>query len=123
MKTTKEMIEVMKAFDEGKEIESRSYKTDWGDANSPCWNWYDFDYRIKPEHKTRLMTFDEIVDYWKQHRTEMFHYNKYTNEEQGFITSVEYNAEIITLCGYQLSVDEVYRLVTKEDGSKFEVEE
>ena len=42
----------MQAFADGKEIEYTSIRdTDWMQASTPLWNWYKFDYRIKPEHK------------------------------------------------------------------------
>ena len=47
-KTIKEMIEIMEWFDKGGEVEcvDRGYD-DWGTASHPCWNWDDYDYRIK----------------------------------------------------------------------------
>mgnify|MGYP003329924594 CR=1 FL=1 len=52
MKTTKEKIEVMQAFEEGKPIQIRINKEDgkWFDfKETPHWNWEENDYRIKPE--------------------------------------------------------------------------
>lgn len=50
---TKEMIAVMAAFDEGKQIQWReadgSPKSDWQDIRSPIWNWQAIHYRVKPE--------------------------------------------------------------------------
>ena len=47
------MIAVLQAFKEGKTIQSRhrSYESsDWIDvAGSNMWDWYTFDYRVKPE--------------------------------------------------------------------------
>jgi hypothetical protein len=63
MNTTKEKIEVMQAFDEGKTIE---FKWTEGDEwitliiNNPHWNWDKNNYRIKPEPKKRLMTIKEL---------------------------------------------------------------
>lgn len=62
MKTTKEKIEVMQAFEEGKDIEFKwLFKADepfrtWDLTDDPVWNWCDFDYRIKEESKSVLMT-------------------------------------------------------------------
>lgn len=48
--TTEEQIEVMKAFVEGKEIESKVYNgEDWTLCKFPFWNWSTCEYRIKPE--------------------------------------------------------------------------
>lgn len=47
--TTEEMIEVMKAYTEGKHVEYRGTKNDpWREA-IPRWDWNNFEYRIKPE--------------------------------------------------------------------------
>ena len=54
MKTTKEMIEVMEAYDNGAEIEfiNRNITNDTFDlALYPLWNWRMYDYRIKEEPK------------------------------------------------------------------------
>lgn len=55
--TTKEMIEVMQAYERGEQIECRDWGTeswypvnndpDW--SNDPDWNMSDFEYRIKPK--------------------------------------------------------------------------
>ena len=45
-KTTKEKIEVMKAFSEGKRIEMTSLHG-WRDIEFPAWNWLEYNYRIK----------------------------------------------------------------------------
>lgn len=49
---TKEMIEVMQAFIDGKEIEMRKvhYK-DWYSVSVPDWDWLNCFYRIKKELK------------------------------------------------------------------------
>lgn len=61
MKTTEEMIAVMQAYADGKEIEllnsTGKWRTvsapswNWEEANKPMWNWVDFDYRIKKQPK------------------------------------------------------------------------
>lgn len=47
-KTIKEMIEVMEWFEGGGEVEcvERGH-SNWEIVNHPCWNWDDFEYRIK----------------------------------------------------------------------------
>lgn len=51
MITTKEMIAVMQAYENGKQIQGRFWcKTGhWIDIPVPGWNWGLFEYRIKPE--------------------------------------------------------------------------
>lgn len=60
MKTTKEKIAIMQAFEDGKKIELYS-KTDnvWYNATSPDWNWATCDYRINPEHEYVPFTFED----------------------------------------------------------------
>ena len=61
MKTTKEMIEIMKAYDEGKKIEYKYLDTEkWFVTGNPSWSWSVFDYRIKPE--IEYMTCEEIFE-------------------------------------------------------------
>lgn len=50
IKTTKQHIEVMETFINGKEIEykSDSYKGIWRQANTPDWDFVNYAYRIKP---------------------------------------------------------------------------
>ena len=58
----------MQAFVDGKEVQVRSrkwnpresLKPDWVDEELSCWNFEDFDYRIKPTAKLRPWTADEV---------------------------------------------------------------
>ena len=70
IKTTKELLEVMQAFVDGKEIEFKldSYKGKWKLTTSPIWNFTEYRYRIKksePEYAypiyKRLKTTPETV--------------------------------------------------------------
>ena len=127
MKTTKEMIEIMKAFDEGKEIERcRIGFTDcsdmWIDDKNPDWNWLSFNYRIKKESKTRPMTFEEIVAYWKEHRTEIISYNGHSVKRVGYIIGYDPNDNSILIVDTWCAYEDVISICTKEDGTKFEVE-
>lgn len=67
MKTTKEMIEVMQAFDRGEQIEFKHIDSDdWmlAFAGSPMsWNWYDFDYRVKP--KPKLIPYESEQEFYE----------------------------------------------------------
>lgn len=49
MKTTKEMIDVMQAFDRGEKIECFNDEQ-WKDVNNPIWDWLHNDYRVKPKY-------------------------------------------------------------------------
>lgn len=130
MKTVKEMTEVMQAYDEGKKIERINKKDGYvSSVINTEWDWEEYDYRIKSERTTRPMTLEEIVVWWKNHRTEIitFHKTDYTEELYlTFITGIDIDKEDehpICISPTWLSVEEFTTFCTKEDGSKFEVEE
>ena len=51
MRTTREMIGVMQAFEDGRAIQYLLNNTKtWIDAPRPCWNWYQFNFRVKPPY-------------------------------------------------------------------------
>ena len=60
--TTKEMIEVMQAYDRGEEIEKCLVDCEdrWVPATSPSWNWGQTNYRIKPKG-TKFKVGDVLV--------------------------------------------------------------
>ena len=60
MKTTKEMIEVMQAYDRGEKIES-GYGGVWVDIDMPEWSWGLRDYRVKP--KPKYVPFDTAEEF------------------------------------------------------------
>ena len=52
MKTTKEMIDVMQAYERGEQIEVNYLyvnKDYWIACGTPVWDWHNFDYRVKPK--------------------------------------------------------------------------
>lgn len=49
MKTTKEMVEVMLAYDKGEQIEFY-YRDRWVPCKNPSWDWQYIDYRVKPKY-------------------------------------------------------------------------
>ena len=51
MKMTKEMIEVMQAYERGEQIEIMNKFGEWIYIDKPIWNWAIFDYRVKPKPK------------------------------------------------------------------------
>lgn len=60
--TTKEMIEVMQAYDRGEEIEKCLVDCEdrWVPATSPSWNWAQTSYRVKPK-EPKFKDGDEVV--------------------------------------------------------------
>jgi len=60
--TTKEMIAVMQAFEDGKQIEYKYHGIEnapWEYVEKPEWNWYGCDYRVT--HEPAKPRFREIV--------------------------------------------------------------
>ena len=50
--TTKEMIEVMQAYDRGEQIERRDRcGNNWFLAPVPSWDWIQYEYQVKPKPK------------------------------------------------------------------------
>lgn len=64
---TAECIKVMQAFTNGEIIEEKRFSfdtTEWVESIDPSWQWYKFDYRIKPRHKYR--PFKNAEECWKE---------------------------------------------------------
>ena len=79
MKTTKEMIEVMQAYDRGEKIES-GYCGVWVDIDMPEWSWGLRDYRVKPKKKyIPFGTAEEFLAAYRKHGE--FIENKETGEK------------------------------------------
>ena len=74
MKTTKEMIEVMQAYDRGEQIEFVYEGMEWRNASNPVWDWNHFDYRVKP--KTKYIPFDTAEEFLTAQRKHSFSVNK-----------------------------------------------
>ena len=67
MKTTKEMIEVMQAYDRGEKIEclNDDYEQ-WRYVNNPIWDWLHNDYRVRQNY-TPFDTADEFLTAQRKH--------------------------------------------------------
>ena len=66
MKTTKEMIEVMQAYDRGEQIQVLDINYFWEDTDTPYWNWAACDYRVKP--KKKYVQFDTAEEFFAAQR-------------------------------------------------------
>ena len=66
MKTTKEMIDVMQAYERGEKIQLLNRLGIWVDIDIPEWNWEKCDYRVKP--KTRYVPFDTPEEFFAAQR-------------------------------------------------------
>ena len=65
MKTTKEMIEVMQAYERGEKIECINALGEWKE-DKPVWDWFHYDYRVKP--KKKYVPFDTPEEFFAAHR-------------------------------------------------------
>lgn len=64
---TAECIKVMQAYTNGEIIEEKRFSfdhTEWVESIDPSWQWYKFDYRIKPRPKYR--PFKNAEECWKE---------------------------------------------------------
>ena len=50
---TRDAVKVMEAYANGKKIQYLDNNNKWIDAHNPVFDWYNYDYRIKPEPKCR----------------------------------------------------------------------
>ena len=66
MKTTKEMIEVMQAYESGEQIECFNDEQ-WKDVNNPIWDWLHNDYRVKQKKYVPFDTADEFLAAQRKH--------------------------------------------------------
>lgn len=67
MKTTKEMIEVMQAYERGEQIEA-FYNGVWVDICIPEWSWGLRDYRVKPKKSyAPFHTPEEFLTAYRKH--------------------------------------------------------
>ena len=106
MKTIKEMIEVMQAYESGERIQVKDIadNTKWKEIEFPGWNWIYYDYRVKP--KSKYIPFETAEEFLTALR-------KHGN---GLIRI--YNDEVLK--AYNISVRSdgfVYDHTEKEDGS------
>ena len=66
MKTTKEMIDVMQAYESGEQIECFNDEQ-WKDVNNPIWDWLHNDYRVKQKKYVPFDTAEEFLAAQMEH--------------------------------------------------------
>ena len=66
MKTTKEMIEVMQAYDRGEQIECFDTRK-WKDVKNPVWDWLHNNYRVKQKKYVPFDTAEEFLAAQRKH--------------------------------------------------------
>jgi len=129
--TTKEMIEVMQAYADGKGIERRckhDLSEKWEDAKDPGWNWNLFDYRIKPEKaEPRYRPYkdtDEMIADWDKRCNANTHWPEYgmpviwVKDTIGYKhLLVDYGDATVETSYEKLSMSELLKGYTYLDGS------
>lgn len=69
--TTKEMIEIMQAYERGEQIECKTEgyeESAWEMVESPLWNWGILEYRVKPKPAYRpYKNIQELLQAQKEH--------------------------------------------------------
>ena len=64
MTTLDEKIKVMQAYKNGKTIEYKEGREkNWKTTNTPAWDWYNWDYRIKEEPKKKVKLYQVLLKY------------------------------------------------------------
>lgn len=93
MKTVREMIEVMEAFDRGERVEVFT-KGKWVEHCKPLWDWFHFDYRVKPKTKKKYVPFDKAEEFLAAQRE---HGSKVRPYEGGskFLSFVDCDGNVI----------------------------
>ena len=73
MKTTKEKIEIMQAYERGEQIEFSFADQVWKICDcEPSWDWITCDYRVKPKIKyVPFENVEEFIDAQKEHGVEV----------------------------------------------------
>lgn len=66
MKTTKEMIEVMQAYERGEQIECINALGEWKE-DKPVWDWFHFDYRVKKKVYVPFESAEEFLEAQRVH--------------------------------------------------------
>ena len=102
MKTTKQMIEVMQAYERGEQIQISDDSDIWEDIESPGFDWVNCDYRVKPKKKyVPFDTAEEFLAAQRKYGYSVFvigrgrHY-AYTNAK-GYIKLVGKNKKSYTI--------------------------
>lgn len=104
MKTTKEMIEIMQAYERGEQIEA-GYNGVWVDIDMPEWSWGLRDYRVKP--KPKYVPFDTAEEFLAAQRVHGININ-HIGASSKFLCFVGCDNKVMimdTLYKYKVNVD------------------
>jgi hypothetical protein len=110
---TKEMHNLIDAYDNGLTIEAELTSGKWITVtNHPSlWNW-NLKRRIKHEQKLRPLKPEELVGLkgkWLRHHKD--------EQMEGLVTGVNYSHSVVILMGRFIGLEELYRDWTYEDGT------
>ena len=96
MKTTKEKIEIMQAYDRGEQIQIKGSSIDWIDIIdivSPKWDWINYDYRVKPKPKyAPFSTAEQFLEAQEKHGQAVIQYvnkdNTVCNQFRAYVNNL-----------------------------------
>ena len=115
MKTTKEMIEVMQAYDRGEQIEA-CYDGVWVDIYIPEWSWGLRDYRVKPKKKyIPFDTAEEFLAAQRKHGETV----RYKIDDELYHVYINNRSETILVSHYGRTCSIVTNIVNMYDEYEF----
>lgn len=125
--TTKEMIEVMQAYEDGKTIECKQKgqcDSMWIVVRSPDWNWYYYDYRVKAEPIYRQYFTKEELLKDLQERHYNYHNVWLKSKIDGTLSMItEYSDKRVMFGSHYLTFSNTFENYTFEDGTPFGIKE
>ena len=113
-KAIDKQIEVLKAFKEGKAIECKSKynrEDQWEELKNPSWNWFDCDYRVKPEPIIKPYNATEFLAAMRKHGPMI----KFT--ENQYLTIIDFGIISVSLKGNKTLTLEELTQYTWQDGT------
>ena len=117
MKTTKEMIEVMQAYERGEQIQILDIDGIWEDKEYPYWNWTQCDYRVKP--KTKYVPFDTAEEFLAAQR-EHGEIVRCKLDDELYHAYINSRNETILVCNYGHTGSIITNIVNMYDEYEFE---
>lgn len=135
MSSTEKMIEVMKAYTEGKPIQSKTVTGEhWCDIPEPTWDWKLFEYRVKPEKEEPVYrqyeNTNEMIKDINERRVAIQHpvfpgvwLKRKDYEVEEMIVGIDNVASEILLGKHWNSLKNVFEHFTYFDGTPFGIKE
>lgn len=118
IKDAQNKINVMQAFIDGKQIESKHIcLNDWADTKNPLWQWGIYEYRVKQKNYRPFETIDEVFDAMKLHGG-ILCYDKSTMNPH----CLSINTKQVFVNGYAVPFDELLEKYLFKDNTPCGVE-